>query len=112
MSENATGVGHIHVLGFLTPGNFADDDPYTGLEATLQLFEDAEKAGWDGILFPVDLIGTTDEILEHLAADPVVARVTELRVEVPYEFEKHEYEQILHDVRYNLAPQLGWTPSH
>jgi alkanesulfonate monooxygenase SsuD/methylene tetrahydromethanopterin reductase-like flavin-dependent oxidoreductase (luciferase family) len=68
-------------------------------------------AGRDGILFPVDLIGTTDEILERLAADPVVARVTELRVEVPYEFEKHEYEQILHDVRYNLAPQLSWTPA-
>ena len=56
-------------------------------------------------------IKTTDEILECLAIDPVVARVTELRVEVPYEFEKHEYEQILHDVRYNLAPQLGWTPA-
>lgn len=68
-------------------------------------------AGRDGILFPVDLIGTTDEILQRLAADPVVARVTELRVEVPYEFEKHEYEQILHDVRYILAPQLGWTPA-
>ncbi len=67
--------------------------------------------GRDGILFPVDLIGTTDEIVERLAADRVVARVTELRVEVPYEFGKHEYEQILHDVRYNLAPQLGWTPA-
>jgi hypothetical protein len=41
MSENATGVGHIRSLAFLTPGNFADDDPYTGVEATLQLFEDA-----------------------------------------------------------------------
>jgi hypothetical protein len=41
-------VGHISSLAFLTPGNFADDDPYTGLEATLQLFEDADKAGWDG----------------------------------------------------------------
>ncbi len=30
---------------------------------------------------------------------------------MPYEFEKHEYEQILHDVRYNLAPQLGWAPA-
>jgi hypothetical protein len=26
-------------LAFLTPGNFADDDPYAGLEDTLQLFE-------------------------------------------------------------------------
>lgn len=48
MSENATEVGHIRSLAFLAPGNFADDDPYTGLEATLQLFEDADKAGWDG----------------------------------------------------------------
>jgi hypothetical protein len=47
VSENATGVGHIRSLAFLTPGNFADDDPCTGLEATLQLFEDADKAGWD-----------------------------------------------------------------
>jgi hypothetical protein len=45
VSENATGVGHIRSLAFLTSGNFADDDPYTGLEATLQLFEDADKAG-------------------------------------------------------------------
>jgi len=67
--------------------------------------------GRDGILFPVDLIGTTEEILERLAADPVVARTSELRVEVPYEFDKHEYEQILHDVRYLLAPQLGWSPA-
>jgi alkanesulfonate monooxygenase SsuD/methylene tetrahydromethanopterin reductase-like flavin-dependent oxidoreductase (luciferase family) len=68
-------------------------------------------SGRDGILFPVDLIGTTDEILERLAVDPVLARVTELRVEVPYEFGKDEYEQILHDVRYRLAPGLGWSPA-
>ena len=41
----------------------------------------------------------------------MVARVTGLRVEVPYEFEKHEYEQILHDVRHLVAPELGWRPA-
>ncbi len=35
-------------LAFLTPGNFVDDDPYTGLEETLQLFEYGERLGFDG----------------------------------------------------------------
>jgi hypothetical protein len=48
VSENATGVGHIRSLAFLTPGNFADDDPCTGLEATLQLFEDADRPAGTG----------------------------------------------------------------
>ncbi len=38
----------IRSLAFLTPGNFADDDPYTGLEDTLQLFEYGEQLGYDG----------------------------------------------------------------
>jgi hypothetical protein len=67
--------------------------------------------GPQGVLFPVDLVGTSDEILQRLAADPVVTRVNELRVELPYEFELHEYEQILHDVRHHFAPQLGWAPA-
>jgi len=35
-------------LAFLTPGNFADDNPYPGLEKTLQLFEYGEQLGFDG----------------------------------------------------------------
>jgi hypothetical protein len=35
-------------LAFLTPGNFPDDDPHAGLEATLQLFELGERLGFDG----------------------------------------------------------------
>jgi len=38
----------IRSLAFLTPGNFADDDPYTGLEDTLRLFEYGEALGYDG----------------------------------------------------------------
>ena len=38
----------IRSLSFLTPGNFPDDDPYTGLEATLRLFEFGERDGFDG----------------------------------------------------------------
>jgi hypothetical protein len=35
-------------LAFLTPGNFADDDPYPGVEDTLRLFEYGEHLGFDG----------------------------------------------------------------
>jgi alkanesulfonate monooxygenase SsuD/methylene tetrahydromethanopterin reductase-like flavin-dependent oxidoreductase (luciferase family) len=38
----------IRSLSFLTPGNFPDDDPYAGLEATLRLFEFGEREGFDG----------------------------------------------------------------
>ncbi|MEW1718215.1 LLM class flavin-dependent oxidoreductase [Streptomyces sp. NPDC093109] len=61
-------------------------------------------------LFAPDVVGTAEQILEELAADPVVAEVSELRLELPYEFRREEYEQILHDVRQLIAPELGWRP--
>ncbi|MFC5854371.1 hypothetical protein ACFPZI_22010 [Streptomyces chlorus] len=33
-----------------------------------------------------------------------------LRLELPYEFHRDDYEQILHDVRHLIAPELGWKP--
>lgn len=62
------------------------------------------------ILFAPDVVGTAEQILEQLTADPVVAAVSELRLELPYEFHREEYEQILHDVRNLIAPELGWRP--
>lgn len=38
----------IRSLAFLTPGNFPDDDPSTGLEETLTLFEYGEELGYQG----------------------------------------------------------------
>ncbi|WP_069762150.1 LLM class flavin-dependent oxidoreductase [Streptomyces sp. LUP47B] len=61
-------------------------------------------------LFAPDVVGTAEQILEQLAADPVVAAVSELRLELPYEFHRGDYEQILHDVRHLIAPELGWRP--
>ena len=37
-------------------------------------------------MFAPDLVGTADQILEQLAADPAVGAVSELRLELPYEF--------------------------
>ncbi|MDT7842041.1 LLM class flavin-dependent oxidoreductase [Streptomyces justiciae] len=59
-------------------------------------------------LFAPDVVGTAEQILEQLTADPVLAEVSELRLELPYEFHREEYEQILHDVRHLIAPELGW----
>ncbi|MFG2958446.1 LLM class flavin-dependent oxidoreductase [Streptomyces sp. NPDC048291] len=62
------------------------------------------------VLFAPDVVGTAEQILERLTADPVLAEVTELRLELPYEFHREEYEQILHDIRHLVAPGLGWRP--
>lgn len=59
-------------------------------------------------LFPRDLVGTSEQIVEWLRNDPVVPLVSELRLELPYEFEHAEYEQILTDTITHIAPALGW----
>jgi hypothetical protein len=40
-----------------------------------------------------------------------VQQVSELRLELPYEFDRDDYEQILHDAAHAVAPELGWQPS-
>jgi alkanesulfonate monooxygenase SsuD/methylene tetrahydromethanopterin reductase-like flavin-dependent oxidoreductase (luciferase family) len=60
-------------------------------------------------LFPQDLVGTSEQILERLFKDPVLPQVEELRLELPYEFQPEEYEQILSDFIDRIAPELGWS---
>jgi alkanesulfonate monooxygenase SsuD/methylene tetrahydromethanopterin reductase-like flavin-dependent oxidoreductase (luciferase family) len=66
--------------------------------------------GERGTLFARDLVGTSEEIVQQLLADAAIADVSELRLELPYEFSGEEYEQILHDVVTSVAPALGWSP--
>ncbi|MEV6349470.1 hypothetical protein [Actinoplanes sp. NPDC051851] len=42
-------------------------------------------------------------------ADPVVAGASALRLELPYESDREEYEQILSDTVTLIAPRLGWS---
>lgn len=63
------------------------------------------------ILFAPDLVGPAAEIVERLLADVAVNSATELRLELPYEFSRGDYEQILADVRNLVAPALGWHPA-
>jgi hypothetical protein len=64
------------------------------------------------ILFARDVVGTADQILGAADRRPVLAQVTELRLELPYEFDRADYEQILHDARHLIAPELGWRPGN
>ena len=63
-------------------------------------------------LFASDLVGTSDEILERPRKDPLLPHVSELRVELPYNFSSGEYEQVLerpvgaHRARTRLARTL------
>lgn len=62
-------------------------------------------------LFARDLVGTADEILETLYADPILPHVEEFRLELPYEFIDEDYRQILHDFVTLIGPELGWRPA-
>jgi alkanesulfonate monooxygenase SsuD/methylene tetrahydromethanopterin reductase-like flavin-dependent oxidoreductase (luciferase family) len=67
--------------------------------------------GERGMLFAPDLVGPSEQIVERLRADVAVQQVSELRIELPYEFSREDYAQILHDVARCVAPQLGWRPA-
>jgi alkanesulfonate monooxygenase SsuD/methylene tetrahydromethanopterin reductase-like flavin-dependent oxidoreductase (luciferase family) len=58
-------------------------------------------------LFARDLVGTTEQILEWLAQDPILPQVTELRLELPYDLTLEQYEQILTDFSARIAPEIG-----
>lgn len=62
-------------------------------------------------LFSRDLVGSSDEIIERLLADSVLPQVSELRLELPYEFALEEYVQIITDFATRIAPALGWKPA-
>ena len=61
-------------------------------------------------LFAPDLVGTSQQIVEALLADPVVAEATELQINLPYEFSIEDYVQIVTDFANRIAPELGWLP--
>jgi alkanesulfonate monooxygenase SsuD/methylene tetrahydromethanopterin reductase-like flavin-dependent oxidoreductase (luciferase family) len=64
-----------------------------------------------GVLIAPDIVGPAEEIAERLLADPAIQEVTELRMELPYEFSHEDYQQILHDAVHAVAPRLGWSPA-
>ncbi len=62
-------------------------------------------------MFGPDLVGSAEQIVRALRADPVLQQVQELRVELPYELPASDYRQILTTVASVIAPALGWRAS-
>lgn len=61
-------------------------------------------------LYARDLVGSSEQILAWLAADPILPQVSSLRLELPYDFSPEAYLQILSDFVHHIAPALGWQP--
>lgn len=63
-----------------------------------------------GLLFAADIVGTSAQIAETLAASRAFADVDEVAFALPFTFEPDDYVQILEDIAGSLAPLLGWVP--
>lgn len=73
--------------------------------------EERTLAPTRGLVFQKDLVGTADEIVERLHADPAIDGRTGVRVALPYAFHRDEYRQILTDIAEGVLPRLGWRPA-
>ena len=62
------------------------------------------------LLFAPDLVGSSAQIAEALAAHAGFAEVDEVAFALPFSFDHDDYVQILTDIATRLAPALGWSP--
>lgn len=69
----------------------------------------AEVLGQKTII-AADRIGTTEELVEALLADPSFRAADEFIVELPFELGPRDREHILTQWATRIAPALGWTP--
>lgn len=97
----------------IVPWDSADADSRAHYQAYAQsrLERTMQPQGERRTLFAKDLVGSAQDILQSLRQDPIVQEVQELRLELPYNFSKAQYSQILHDVATRIAPELGWKPT-
>jgi alkanesulfonate monooxygenase SsuD/methylene tetrahydromethanopterin reductase-like flavin-dependent oxidoreductase (luciferase family) len=70
-----------------------------------------EPQGPGRLLFARDLIGTSEQLAEELAAHAGYREVEEVAFALPFTFDPEDYEQILTDIATNLGPALGWKPT-
>jgi alkanesulfonate monooxygenase SsuD/methylene tetrahydromethanopterin reductase-like flavin-dependent oxidoreductase (luciferase family) len=64
------------------------------------------------MLFSPDLVGTSTEIADRLAAHASFREVEEVAFALPFTFDHDDYVQILTDIATGLGPALGWVPPH
>ncbi|WP_028643896.1 LLM class flavin-dependent oxidoreductase [Nocardioides sp. URHA0020] len=70
-----------------------------------------EPQGPARLMFAPDIVGTSAEIAERLAAHAAFREVDEVAFALPFTFEEADYVQILTDMATRLGPALGWQPS-
>ena len=49
----------------------------------------------------------SEQFLERRTQDPILRLVTELRLELPYDFALQQYDQILADFSSRIAPEIS-----
>jgi hypothetical protein len=77
------------------------------LKADVAMAPQAERR----TMFAPDPVGTAEQILQALRADPSLARVGAMRLELPCNFALDDHAQILADTARPIAPALGWRAS-
>ncbi|GLY04186.1 MULTISPECIES: LLM class flavin-dependent oxidoreductase [Actinoplanes] len=70
-----------------------------------------EPQGPARMMFAPDVVGTSAEIAEQLAAHVAFREVEEVAFALPFTFEHDDYVQILTDMATKLGPALGWKPA-
>ncbi|GIF16834.1 LLM class flavin-dependent oxidoreductase [Actinoplanes teichomyceticus] len=63
------------------------------------------------MMFAPDLVGSSAEIAERLAAHVAFREVDEVAFALPFTFEHDDYVQMLTDMAHHLGPALGWRPA-
>ncbi|MFC7533784.1 LLM class flavin-dependent oxidoreductase [Actinoplanes sp. GCM10030250] len=63
------------------------------------------------MMFAPDVVGSSAEIAERLAAHAAFREVDEVAFALPFTFEHEDYVQILTDMATTLGPALGWSPA-
>ncbi|WP_104479013.1 LLM class flavin-dependent oxidoreductase [Actinokineospora auranticolor] len=63
------------------------------------------------MLFARDLVGSSAEIVDRLAANTAFGEVSEVAFALPFTFDHDDYVQILTDIATRLGPALGWRPT-
>lgn len=87
----------------------AQEQRYTALPSSPTGSAAAARGGAAGLQ-----VGPSDEIVEHLLADPAYLDVDEVICALPAGLGVDDHRQILTDIATVLAPALGWTrrPGH
>ena len=94
------------------PTDSATDDQRTRYRdyAAARLPRTTSPQGPARLLFAPDLVGSSDEIAEALAAHAGFREVREVVFALPFSFAHDDYVQILTDIAEHLGPALGWKP--